>query len=176
MAKKQTKKPAKKKAVKKEEEFEDVPAKMSDIVDFEYLYGVKGTSRLHFLRGQARIKDHWLLQEWGKGPESVKPTHFNDIVPLGKVAVRMEEDDDGKINMLPLTEIFDNLFLKYGEKLPEGDLRWEMAPGYDKNKFYESVHDKYIKWYNQCIEMITGKFMLPDEKEEEGKIIQLDKD
>ena len=147
------KKPARKKSTpkKKEEEFVDVKAKLSDIIDLNPLYRVKGDSRIHFILSSPNKQGMVGMRPWEGGPS--KSVHVSNLTSIAQHNIFKE---DG--TTIPIKDALDNLFERFSDNtVEEGhDLRETACPGYDPDKFHQYHMDRMIKWFNEIVGMVKG--------------------
>ncbi len=158
---------AKKKKEKQEEIVEEKKVRLSEIIDLHPLYRVKGDSRIHYILSQPNASGMVGMRPWAGGPS--KPVHVSsltsiaqnvvweaNVVKKGRISVKHDP-----VKAIPLSEVFDNLFDKFGDDIDnlkkyKGDIRNVMCPNFDDDKFQNYHADRIIKWYSEIMEMVRG--------------------
>ena len=118
--------------------------------DLKELAAISGQSGLYRLLKPAR---HGVLVESldAKAARSLAPAS-NKVSLLSEIGIYSQDSDD----TVPLTQVFENIYQKYGTSLPvtskssEAELSSFMAevlPGYDRDRVYLSDIKKLVTWY-----------------------------
>ncbi|MFD1875400.1 DUF5606 domain-containing protein [Hymenobacter bucti] len=118
--------------------------------DLKELAAISGQSGLYRLLKPAR---HGVLVESldAKAARSLAPAS-NKVSLLSEIGIYSQDSDD----TVPLTQVFDNIYQKYGASLPvtskspEAELTSflaEVLPEYDRDRVYLSDIKKLVTWY-----------------------------
>ncbi|MGI4866037.1 MAG: DUF5606 family protein [Janthinobacterium lividum] len=119
--------------------------------DLKELAAISGQSGLFRLLKPAR---HGVLVESldAKAARSLAPAS-NKVSLLSEIGIYTQDSDE----TAPLTEVFENIYQKYGASLPvtskssEVELRdflAEVLPSYDRERVYTSDIKKLVTWYS----------------------------
>ena len=106
------------------------------------------------------------------------PAHSRDkIISLGDVAIYTTEED------VPLSEVFESIYKKYGHALNSSDYKTPEAldeffkgvlPNYDVDRVYKTDIKKVITWYNILVKAGFTTF-IEEKKDEEQEAASGDK-
>jgi len=118
--------------------------------DLKELAAISGQSGLYRLLKPAR---HGVLVESldAKAARSLAPAS-NKVSLLSEIGIYSQDSDD----TVPLTQVFENIYQKYGTSLPvsnkssEAELTSflaEVLPEYDRERVYLSDIKKLVTWY-----------------------------
>ena len=118
--------------------------------DLKELAAISGQSGLFRLLKPAR---HGVLVESldAKAARSLAPAS-NKVSLLSEIGIYSQDSDD----TVPLTQVFENIYQKYGTSLPvsskssEAELTGflaEVLPEYDRERVYLSDIKKLVTWY-----------------------------
>lgn len=119
--------------------------------DLKELAAISGQSGLFRLLKPAR---HGVLVESldEKAARSLAPAS-NKVSLLSEIGIYIQDEDE----TAPLTEVFENIYQKYGTSVPvtskssEAELRdflAEVLPSYDRERVYTSDIKKLVTWYS----------------------------
>jgi hypothetical protein len=119
--------------------------------DLKELAAISGQSGLFRLLKPAR---HGVLVESldAKAARSLAPAS-NKVSLLSEIGIYSQDSDD----TVPLTQVFENIYQKYGTSLPvtskssEAELTSflaEVLPEYDRERVYLSDIKKLVTWYS----------------------------
>ena len=119
--------------------------------DLKELAAISGQSGLYRLLKPAR---HGVLVESldAKAARSLAPAS-NKVSLLSEIGIYSQDSDD----TVPLTQVFENIYQKYGTSLPvsnkssEAELTSflaEVLPEYDRERVYLSDIKKLVTWYS----------------------------